>query len=79
MKLKITNAAGLPVPDATVMVTEAPVPIHDIAAMTDASGTVNLADYIVPGKYTVVISHDGDSSVHSIDLQGATNEVALTV
>ena len=79
MKLKLTITLGTPATDATVMVTEAPVDIHDIAAMADGTGSVNLADYVVPGKYTLVISYNGNSSIHTIDLTGATEEIELTI
>lgn len=79
MKLRIKNSTGLPVPDATVMVTEAPAAIHDIAALTNEDGFVNLADYVIPGKYTVVVSHNGDSSIHSVDLQGSGAEIDVVI
>jgi len=67
----------MPVTDATVMVTDAPVPIHDIAAMTDDNGYVNLADYSAPGAYSVIISHNGENENFSFDLH--TGDEVLTV
>jgi carboxypeptidase family protein len=79
MKLKIKNNLGMPIADATVMVTDAPVPIHDIAAMTDNNGAVNLADYDVPGSYTVTISHDGQNSSRVVEVHEADEVIAVSV
>ena len=79
MKLKVVNNLGMPIADAAVMVSDAPVPIHDIAAMTDINGTVNLADYNVPGKYTVTISHNGENSSQTIDVHQADELIAVSV
>ena len=79
MKLKITNNVGMPIADATVMVSDAPVPIHDIAAMTDGNGMVNLADYNIPGTYTLTISHNGANSTEIVELHQADELIAISV
>jgi hypothetical protein len=79
MKIKITNNLGMPIADATVMVSDAPVPIHDIAAMTDGNGTVNLADYNAPGKYTLTISHNGQNTTETVQLHQPDELISVSV
>jgi hypothetical protein len=79
MRLRIKDNLGMPVADAAVMVVDAPMPIHDIAAITDANGIVNLGDYQEPGRYTVSISHHGGSTQHSIDLRVPDDIVELAI
>lgn len=50
----VTDPSGQPVPGAVVMVAAAPVPVPDIAALTDVEGRFSIA-VPVPGAYRLLI------------------------
>jgi hypothetical protein len=54
----VRDAAGDPVPEARVYLTAAPVPVPDIAALTDAEGQFAMA-LPAPGSYEVACSAEG--------------------
>lgn len=60
----VRTARGQPVADARVYVTRSPVPLPDIAALTDEQGTFAFA---VPaaGEYTVACSVEGQATLEA--------------
>lgn len=50
----VTDPSGQPVPGAVVMVAAAPVPVPDIAALTDAEGRFSII-VPAPGSYRLLV------------------------
>ena len=50
----VADPSGQPVPGAVVMVAAAPVPVPDIAALTDATGRFSIM-VSAPGTYRLLI------------------------
>jgi hypothetical protein len=55
---RVVDAAGKPVPGATVAVVASSVPASDIAAMTDAGGNFRRGG-LDPGSYTIEVRKSG--------------------
>jgi hypothetical protein len=58
LRLTALDEAGRPLPWVRVYFVEAPVPVPEIAALTDAGGTVTL-EAPAPGLYRVGLAAEG--------------------
>jgi hypothetical protein len=62
---------------ARVFITEAPVSVPDIAALTDADGRFTLAAPR-PGRYVVgCAGHDGESASGAVDVKDGAADLTL--
>jgi protocatechuate 3,4-dioxygenase beta subunit len=55
---RVVDAAGAPVPGASVVLTESPHPVSDIAPVTGADGRFHFKK-LLPGTYKVAVHHAG--------------------
>jgi protocatechuate 3,4-dioxygenase beta subunit len=74
----VVDAHGRPVRGARVFLTDAPVPVPDIAALTDADGRFELTAP-APGSYTVGAASDVASASTRVTLPGEGEQVTLRV
>jgi hypothetical protein len=76
---RVVDAAGAPVPMASVYFVEGPVPLPDIAALTGPDGAFRLS---VPGAgaYTLGVRGDGYTpAAVAVEVGGARPKAALDV
>lgn len=59
----VLDATGQPVAGATVIFTESPVPVPDVAALTDDEGKFSLAAP-APGHYELLVNAAGHAEKH---------------
>jgi hypothetical protein len=68
---RVLDTAGGPVADARVMFADAPVPVPDVAAVTDAEGRFALTAPAA-GRYALVAAADGRENAQlTVDVPGA--------
>lgn len=72
----VVDADGRPVEGARVFLAEAPVPVPDIAALTDPAGQFALAAP-APGSYTVASAFDDLYASARVTLPEAAQQVTL--
>jgi hypothetical protein len=72
----VTDPSGRPVPGAGVLLTEAPVPVPDIAALTGPDGRFSI---IVPetGDYRVAVHAQRASADVAVTVTGGDSEIAV--
>ncbi|QPF74100.1 hypothetical protein G8A07_15060 [Roseateles sp. DAIF2] len=61
MELQLLRADGSPAADALVSLSDAPVPMPDLAAVADAAGRVSLELPPLPGRFVFNVWLDGRS------------------
>jgi hypothetical protein len=64
---QVLDAAGRPLPGATVMITGGAGDFSELAALTDGQGTFALDGLGAPGTYQVLVVHGGTQ--HTATLQ----------
>lgn len=72
----VVDARGRPVHGARVFLVRAPVPVPDIAALTDAEGRFSLGAP-APGTYAVGAAGDGGSVEERVEVGAEGAEVVL--
>ncbi|WP_077490387.1 carboxypeptidase-like regulatory domain-containing protein [Sinomonas mesophila] len=75
---RVTDDGGAPLALASVAVVRAPVPMPDIAALTDADGRFTLTAP-APGEYEVGVSADGFERTTAEVTVGGDGEAALEI
>ena len=73
----VVDAQGDPVHGARVFIADAPVPVPDIAALTDAEGRFMLTAP-APGRYVVGCSgHEGETASGEVDIEEDAAQLTL--
>ena len=71
--IRVTNAQGHPLEGVTIMVSDGPVSVPDMASISNSDGVGSLGHLSEPGRYTLTLQHGSQQVERQIQYEPGKN------